>query len=83
MRLFAIPFVLTGLFILSVGARAGDCKSLQPQSEQIACLQLEVEQLRDEVERLRSSDAKLEQWIDARIKSALTNLEPRVQQLGK
>ena len=82
MRL-AIPFVLTALFISNANARAEDCRSLPAQSEQIACLQREIEQLRGEVEQLRSSDATLEQWIDARIKSALANLEPRVQPLSK
>ena len=83
MRLSVMSFVLTAFLISNSTARAEDCKSLPVQSEQIACLQREIELLRNEVEQLRSGDATLKRWIDDRIKSALADLEPKVQLLGK
>ena len=83
MRLPTIAIMLTALLMSNSAARAEDCKSLPVQSEQIGCLQREIELLRNEVEQLRSGDAVLKRWIDDRIKSALADLEPKVQLLGK
>ena len=88
MRISAILSALAALLLCSANARAEDCKQLQVQSAQIACLQRELEAVRSEVEQLRSmrspSEAGTEglaEWVvDEKIRRALADLERRLEE---
>jgi type II secretory pathway pseudopilin PulG len=88
MRISAILSLLAALLLYSASARAEDCKQLQAQSAQIACLQRELEALRSEVEQLRSkafpsevgTDGLAEHVVDEKIRQALADLERRLEE---